>query len=50
MKCFCLLILFVAPAVWARVAFESLPDLELPPVIDEIYDVDSVAENRAAGE
>lgn len=45
MKSICLLLLFVAPAAWARVALPSLTDLELPPVIDEIYD----AENRAAG-
>ncbi|KAM8708062.1 hypothetical protein ACLKA7_015090 [Drosophila subpalustris] len=48
MKCFCLLLLVVAPAAWARVAIPSLPDVELPPVIeDEIYER-AVFENRAA--
>lgn len=55
MKFASLLLLFVAQAAWARVPYQPLPDVEVPPVLeDEIYEraiyVDPLPETRAAGE
>ncbi|XP_034108491.1 uncharacterized protein LOC117570766 [Drosophila albomicans] len=54
MKCICLLLLVVAPAAWARVPLQPLPDVELPPLMEEeIYErgiyLDPLPEARASG-